>query len=307
MLEDARLPEYKGSAFRGAFAWVFRQTVCVTKQKTCENCILRAQCCYFKFFETELNGDKPAFLKGVRKLPHPFIIHPPLESRRTYHKDDILNVGLTVFGDAINYFPYFVYTFQQMGFNGISEGKKKFALERVSLIGIEGNMTEVFSCQDSSYLINKFAPVTSSEILSKAKVRISSDRMLLRFQTPVRLQKDGKVISGKDNIDVRMIISLLERRAVSLSYFYCGGQIPECNLFIVNENLEIAENKLEFYNWSRFSNRQKREIDMSGFTGELTLSGDIGYFIPLLALGEYIHLGKNTVFGLGKYLIHSVI
>jgi CRISPR/Cas system endoribonuclease Cas6 (RAMP superfamily) len=35
--------------------------------------------------------------------------------------------------------------------------------------------------------------------------------------------------------------------------------------------------------------------------GRLTYEGDIGLLEPLLRIGEYVHVGKNATFGLGKY------
>ena len=42
---------------------------------------------------------------------------------------------------------------------------------------------------------------------------------------------------------------------------------------------------------------------MGGFVGSITFEGDLKGFLPFLLLGEYIHMGKGTSFGLGKYEI----
>jgi len=39
------------------------------------------------------------------------------------------------------------------------------------------------------------------------------------------------------------------------------------------------------------------------FVGSITFEGDFEEFLPFLMLGEYIHVGKGTSFGLGKYEI----
>jgi CRISPR/Cas system endoribonuclease Cas6 (RAMP superfamily) len=44
-------------------------------------------------------------------------------------------------------------------------------------------------------------------------------------------------------------------------------------------------------------------MKLGGFTGQITYSGEIQEFIPYIKLGEIIHIGKNTSFGLGKYVI----
>ncbi len=42
---------------------------------------------------------------------------------------------------------------------------------------------------------------------------------------------------------------------------------------------------------------------MGGFVGEVTFAGNIGPFIPLIKVGEILHVGKGTSFGLGRYEI----
>jgi len=40
---------------------------------------------------------------------------------------------------------------------------------------------------------------------------------------------------------------------------------------------------------------------LGGFMGTTSISGNLAQYLPLLYLGEYTHLGKQTMFGLGKY------
>jgi CRISPR/Cas system endoribonuclease Cas6 (RAMP superfamily) len=55
--------------------------------------------------------------------------------------------------------------------------------------------------------------------------------------------------------------------------------------------------------WIDRSRRTRKGFsqDLSGFVGEVTYRGDIEPFLPLLLLGEYIHVGKNAAFGNGWY------
>jgi CRISPR/Cas system endoribonuclease Cas6 (RAMP superfamily) len=54
---------------------------------------------------------------------------------------------------------------------------------------------------------------------------------------------------------------------------------------------------------NRVSGRQKKRIEMGGLVGKVTYEGDLTDYLPLLALGELIHVGKGTVFGNGQYEI----
>jgi len=44
-------------------------------------------------------------------------------------------------------------------------------------------------------------------------------------------------------------------------------------------------------------------MKLGGFVGNITFEGDLKEFLPFVKLGEYIHIGKQTSFGLGKYEI----
>ncbi len=44
-------------------------------------------------------------------------------------------------------------------------------------------------------------------------------------------------------------------------------------------------------------------MTLGGFVGEATFAGDFGEFLPMLAWGEVVHMGKAASFGLGRYEI----
>jgi len=44
-------------------------------------------------------------------------------------------------------------------------------------------------------------------------------------------------------------------------------------------------------------------MTMGGFVGEAEYRGEVSDFVPLIKLGEKLHVGKATGFGLGRYAI----
>ena len=67
--------------------------------------------------------------------------------------------------------------------------------------------------------------------------------------------------------------------------------------------MRSARSETHWEDWSRFSGRQKQRVKMGGLTGRVTYEGDLRDYLPLLLLGELVHVGKGTVFGNGLYRI----
>ena len=44
-------------------------------------------------------------------------------------------------------------------------------------------------------------------------------------------------------------------------------------------------------------------MQLGGLVGRVTYAGDLTEFVPFVALGAYLHVGKNATFGLGKYRV----
>ncbi|MEZ4661470.1 MAG: CRISPR system precrRNA processing endoribonuclease RAMP protein Cas6 [Caldilineaceae bacterium] len=128
-------------------------------------------------------------------------------------------------------------------------------------------------------------------------------QLSLHFQTPTKLKHQGRFLEGAPPFHV--VVRSLMRRVSSLSYFHCGerwetdfkGWIEQA------ERVAIVEAASHWVEHTRFSTRQQRHMKLSGVTGAVTYKGDVAPFIPLLRLGELIHVGKGAVFGNGKYQI----
>jgi len=69
------------------------------------------------------------------KLPHPFVIEPPLNQKNKFPPRSAFEFDLILFGDMNKKLPYFVYAFREMGQLGIGRrvnGQRgRFSLEKV--------------------------------------------------------------------------------------------------------------------------------------------------------------------------------
>jgi len=65
--------------------------------------------------------------------------------------------------------------------------------------------------------------------------------------------------------------------------------------------VSVSKTTLKWDDWDRFSGSQKVWMKFGGLTGSVTYAGDLQPFYDLLTLGEWLHIGNKTNFGLGKY------
>jgi hypothetical protein len=97
----------------------------------------------------------------------------------------------------------------------------------------------------------------------------------------------------------------LRDRINALSYFYCGAglDIDFKGFGEAADKIVTTADSTRWVESARYSRRREVSHDLSGFVGEVTFEGELGTFLPYLKLGEYLHVGKNAVFGNGWYEI----
>ncbi len=292
------LPHYKGSTFRGGFGHALRRVVCITKGENCSECLLYNKCVYSYIFETPPPPESK-IMRKYKKAPHPFILIPPLERKNEYQREEILNFGLNFIGKAIDYLPYFIFTFEELGRIGIGKEKGRFSLQEVYSLDSQKGEKLIYQ-GDQKKLQNLF----SIEYPFKDEIRWdNSDNLTLRFLTPARIKYDGSL---GNKLEFHILFRNLLRRISSLAYFHCDEDPSEIDfkgLIKKAQEIKISSNQLRWYDWERYSARQDTKLHMGGFVGKVTYQGDFTDFIPWLKAGELVHVGKGTAFGLGKYKI----
>ena len=365
--EHIRFPSYKGSAFRGGFGYAFKRVVCVIKNKECDDCLLKQKCIYSYIFETPPPEDTE-MLRLYPKVPHPFVIEPPIDETQTFEPGEAFSFHLILIGNAIDYIPYFIYTFTELGKQGIGQGRGKYDLLQVEGIGLENEAVQIYHNKTQT-LTNRYPIIQAHQLnsnpsfspfiklhlespfgkggtrgiceersASKSNERtypISSpcegedeggvensatmssckrekgtsqgencnNKINISILTPLRLRFDGHIT---DKLEFHVLIRNLLRRISSLSYFHCGEkyQVDFKGLIEKASAVNQIKSDIHWFDWKRYSTRQEEWMSLGGVTGTVSYEGDISDFMLLLKLGEYVHVGKGTSFGLGKYEIY---
>ena len=293
-LSTITMPPYAGSTLRGGFGHAFRKMVCTQGPIDCRDCVLNAVCPYPYIFETApFEGAQQ--LRTYGDVPRPFVIDP-LDTRGEYRKGESFSFQLTLIGRAIDYLPYFLVSFRELGEMGIGKGRGRFQLAHVRTDDGE-------SIYDGdTQMVHNLDNARSFDDIQRETESQPTDELTLQLLTPTRITYEGALT---DQLPFHVFWRRLIGRISALAYFHCGESLEMDfkGLIEKSTSVEMTDSTLRWKDWTRYSSRQDRKMQLGGLVGHATYAGDLGEFVPFAALGAYLHVGKNATFGLGKYRV----
>lgn len=127
------------------------------------------------------------------------------------------------------------------------------------------------------------------------------DTLTLRFLTPVDLRDCGREVTRPE---FGPLVRRLRDRAAALSAFFGDGPIEADfkGISAAAETVELAEDRTRRLAIDRRSARTGQRHDIGGLVGEARYEGKaIRSLMPLIRLGELIHVGKHAAFGNGRF------
>ncbi|SFM73895.1 CRISPR system precrRNA processing endoribonuclease RAMP protein Cas6 [Thermodesulforhabdus norvegica] len=291
------LPPFQGSTLRGALGVALKRVCCTLRRQSCETCPLQVSCVYVYFFETPLLASGPDGAR-YRRAPHPFVFRVDVNREPlVIQPGETLTFGLTVMGRALNWLPYVAAAIEQMRRIGIGRGRGTFELVRISSVDPAGSVLEVIY-EDGSLRFPE-RPLSLKSL--KINDRSPSNRFSIHFVTPLRLRYRQKLV---DKPDFHIIIGNLLQRVHLLCRIH--GDAPDAypeveEMLTMARDVTIVDMRARWYDWQRYSHRQRQKMRLGGIIGSVTYEGDPTPFEPYLTAGSVLHIGKNTGFGLGRY------
>lgn len=301
-LENLLLPEYKGATFRGGFGQALKNVACALKRQDCGTCLLRDRCVYIYLFETPPPRDTD-MMRLYPSVPHPFVLEPPETKARYIPAGECLEFGLVLVGKALELLPYFVYAFISLGERGLGKEHGTFALEAV-LSEDSGLPRRIYDINTQRLQVEHLE-MSVAHLKQRIEALTSASKLVLEFRTPTRIKAEGHL---KEAPEFHHLARTLLRRISSLAYFHCAQRLDlnYRELVLQAQRVQTSERDLSWYDWERYSTRQKQRMALGGFKGHIAFEGEFKDFLPLVVLGETLHVGKGATFGLGRYSINAV-
>lgn len=294
-------PQRLPNMLRGTFEIAFRRLVCHDLALDCRACPLAGHCPYPAVFRPAPPPGSVR-LSRAQDLPRPFLFEARHDRRDTLVRGDELVVGLTLFGRTAALLPYFVVALRALADRGLGPTRGRLTLVRVTAETPSGPHT-VFA-EGSSVVTAATTGVRLADLLRAGDERAT--RIHVRFLTPTTLRRDGRLVERPSFAD---LVCRLRDRVSALAAFFGDGPVEMdfAGVAAAAAQVRTLECRTAWERRTRRSARTGEVHETSGFVGETVYEGELGSWMPLLRLGEAVHVGKYTVWGNGWFTVKGLL
>jgi len=239
--------------------------------------------------------------------PRPFAVRPPLPASPgqdcLFQSGESFVVGINLFGEAVDSFPYLCQAFYRLGHLGLGYGRGQFTVERIQAVNpLTGETHDLLQGQRVVALPD--LPITAA-LVQEAAQQLPADSLRLRFLTPTELTYQG---GHADRPHFDVLMARLLERCQALEEYYTAEPAPRAewqerylSLTQAARGVRLAEHHTRWVRIKSGSRRTNSVNAVSGFVGEAVVEGDLTPFRPWLLWGSSLHVGKNAVKGNGWY------
>jgi CRISPR-associated endoribonuclease Cas6 len=294
-----------GSNLRGALGQVMRRSYCAGDRgdpahaAACPVCWLLAA------------NEHP----GVERRGYALVPPASESTAGCLNPGERFEFGLTLFGRALQFLPYFVLAVPEMGRLGVGPGRGKFALKSAWAANPFSGARECLLAEGTQ-LVH-----TPTLTLDHAQVEQAAERLTqalgpnghqhaqleIRFVTPTRLIVN-EVLCKTPAFDV--LFARLLKRLDELEAQFADGAARSWDqvesLHDLAQRVELVEDATRWVEVWSGSTRRGKPSPLSGFVGRAlyTAPRDVWErLLPWLLWGELVQVGKDTVKGNGVMVV----
>ena len=269
-------PHFAGSMLRGAFGHALRRASCVTGAASCDGCPVRVNCPYSVVFEPLPPALTSAITHAANTATPPaYVMEPPTLGARTMANGETLRFHVVLIGPALKH--------QTIVLHALS-----------AALGTVPELPGALQLTGHD-VIN--TPTGNEMDITRETT--------LTFSTPLRVQRNGNPIRSGDQLTARDVLMSTVKRVAQVCETLLDAptiDIPFRALADAASTVEMTHT-LIWQDLARYSGRQQQRIPLGGLMGAVHLRGDLAPFAKFLHLGQWLHIGKESAFGLGHYRV----
>jgi len=219
-----------------------------------------------------------------------------------YAGEETLELGLVLVGRALDFLPYFLYVVQETGKRGLGRAQVPYRLLAVT-DGSQADGPVIFHAEEG--IIHDSVPaITLAGLQQQGDAQVR--QVTMEFLAPLRIKKYGAYQEAGERIEFATLLDLLLGRLEALALFHCEESwSPNTVLREAAHSVQVVAKHLSLQPLERYSNRHHQKLPLHGLVGTVSFTGNLAAFLPLLRMGEYVHIGAGTAFGLGQYRLYT--
>ncbi|MGH9632177.1 MAG: CRISPR system precrRNA processing endoribonuclease RAMP protein Cas6 [Bryobacteraceae bacterium] len=292
-MESTYFPEGKAAnTIRGALGSLLRRFACVPECTGAKSCEIARECPYALLFEPR-QEQATGGPSGLADWPRPFVIRANhldglnISSGRRFHFD------VTLFVSPIAALPYLVLSFRELVKAGLGASRARAELVEVEALSDRTMVYRDGVFQNQAVEGLRF-DMAASEPLGQ--------RIAIRFLTPTELKCEGAVVT---RLEFGIFFRRLRDRISNLRSLYQGGplEIDFEESGRRADEIRLIDDKVHRVNVERLSSRTRQKHPIGGIVGDVEYEGDLSGFASYLRVGEWVGVGRQTVWGKGQFSI----
>lgn len=322
-LEEAQLFPFKGDMLRMALLWWLSENWCLEKllgKDRCDKgCRQPGRCLFSRLCTPPLDPTWP------RKIVHLMGQNPPpayalwdrQDRRRSLAAGSRWSFELALVGaEALGQIPAFGAAMQQGAEQGMGRIRLRSQLHQVSALREHGpEVALATERQRGDKLVLTWLDYRLNEIITDyaqavewAQSYTSPVRALnLRYLSLTKIKERGRWV---EEPRFSAVARALVRRLRLLSVVHGAGEWPHEEygpLLDLAETVRLEHDETLWGAYTRWS-KSSGEQEVEGFIGSAwyTTEEDLRPLLPILWLGQWLHIGKEYVLGNGRYSIEQV-
>ena len=305
--ESLMLPAFAGSMLRGALGHALLRQSPLPHDGN-QSCALGETCTYCQVFHPLPTREYA--LQKFSNLPAPYCIEPPVDAAQPAPQPlasgQEFTFGIVLIGRAVQHRNDLLAAFASACQHGLDVRAGRAS--RCTLIRVHLEGSDAALWQHGQPLPNANALCPSPAFSAP---ETAGKHYTLQFRTPLRLQIDGRPVRSAHQLTARALLIALARRTQLLMDTQLAEHAPQQDFDALGkaaESVQIDARALRWYDQQRYSSRQQRNTPLGGLLGTVHLTSEAQHlrpFVPLLHLGQWLHVGKNATMGMGAYTLEE--
>ena len=289
--EACTLPQSKASAIRGGMGEMLLRANCI-RDRQCETCDFYKECIVQRTMYSQFDI-RPDFITTGDSIGY---VVECENYEEIFEAGDTLKFNLILFGKTIVYFNQYLQALFALGQNGLGKEHACFVVAQVTNTKgqpiLDGNNVYMKYYQVEtlrSYVDYRMRQIGNEEYPKK-----------MVFCTPLTQKYKGEFLQ---EFHMEAISKSIQRRLYMLNCFE-GNDVET----FYKEELEIpkiVEQNVREIKVGRYSSRQEAKMYLKGIKGEIILDEIAEDLLQMYLAGEVVHIGKNTSFGFGRYMMST--